>query len=289
MQALDSAPRIYRYRPRLDRRRKKTIALLVGGAALITLAFGGMVAAGISRPLPALLISLSTMVAAAIGVQAARGSLDSLREPAEYRRALAHLKAGDRAAALAAVDRAVTAAPESFSPHTLRGLLLSESGDFEGSLAAYRIAIERRPESWIGHSGAGAALLNLGRLPDAVEALGRSLALGAGAPVPRYQLGLALFLRGEYAGAAEAFAEALALGLEAPNVELVARTLRAWALERTGSSSAAFAEKELARSLRDSREVGAFAERLRGANLSPVGRLAAWAVGVDASPEPPKV
>ena len=216
-----------------------------------------------------------------------RGKLEHLREPREYREAMALLARGDRAGALDACAKAIARVPGAYSPWTLRGLLLAELGRYEESLAAYREAVTRRPDAWIGHSGAGAALLNLGRLPEAVETLGKALSLGATTPVPRYQLGLALFLRGEYAGAAEAFGEALALGLGAPNVELVARSLRAWALERTGSVDLAREEQERARPLRALDEIGAFRDRLRGANLSPVGRLAAWAVGVDTSNEPP--
>ena len=236
-----------------------------------------------------LLLALGGVLGGAIGWFAFRQGFEAWSEPREYRDALTLLADGKRADALAAVERALARKPESFAPWTLRGLMLSEAGDFEGALAAYREAIRRRPDAWIGHSGAGAALLNLGRLAEAVESLGRALSLGASWPVPRYQLGLALFLRGEYTGAAEAFAEALALGLDAPNVELVARSLRAWALEHTGSPEAAREEQERARPLRSLDEIGAFRDRLRGAKLSPVGKLAAWAVGVDTSDEPPRI
>jgi tetratricopeptide (TPR) repeat protein len=285
----DSSTRLYRFEPRLSRRRRvgSVLAFVVGiaiGVVLLDLAAFAIIA-------PALGIagSLAAFGAGAVVGLAARGRFDAMLEPPEYRRAVRVLAEGDRAGARALVDEAVTKRPRAFAPWTLRGMLLSDAGDYEGALAAYRSAIERRPESWIGWSGAGGALLNQGKLGEAVEALGRALALGADWPAPRYQLGLALFLRGEYAGAAEAFGEALALGLEAPNVQLVARSLRAWALERTGAVDAAREEQERARPLRELSEIGAFRDGLKGVKLSPVGRLAAWAVGVDTSNEPPRL
>lgn len=286
---MQEAPRIYRIEARLTpRQRSYSLWGTLGGA---TLAIGVIVISAMGM-LP-LVIALA-LVAAITGVSAGallavNGKLEHLREPREYREAIAMLESGDRAGALDAVGRAIARVPDAYSPWTLRGLLFAEMGRYEDSLAAYREAITRRPDAWIGWSGAGAALLNLGRLPEAVESLGKALALGATWAVPRYQLGLALFLRAEYAGAAEAFGEALALGLAAPNIELVARSLRAWALERTGSIDAAREEQERARPLRGLQEIGAFRDRLRGAHLSPVGRLAAWAVGVDTSDEPPRL
>lgn len=285
----EAAPRIYRIEARqTPRQRSSSRWIVAGGIALAAAA----IALAALELLP-LVIALAG-VAAIAGVSVAawlavNGKLEHLREPREYREAIAMLEAGDRAGALDAVSRAIARSPDAHSPYTLRGLLLAELGRYDDSLEAYREAITRRPEAWIGWSGAGAALLNLGRLPEAVESLGKALALGATWAVPRYQLGLALFLRAEYAGAAEAFGEALALGLGAPNVELVARSLRAWALEHTGSVDAAREEQERARPLRGLEEIGAFRDRLRGANLSPVGRLAAWAVGVDTSDEPPRL
>lgn len=283
------APRIYRIEAKLTpKQRSQSLWSAIGGGAAV-IAF---VALGFSGWLPAIpafaiaLVCLAFTVAAQLAI---RGKLEHLREPREYREAIALLEKGDRAGALEATGRAIERVPDAYSPYTLRGLLLAELGRYEDSLTAYRAACERRPEAWIGWSGAGAALLNLGRLPEAVEALGKALSLGATWAVPRYQLGLALFLRAEYAGAAEAFGEALALGLTAPNIELVARSLRAWALERTGSVDAARDEQERARPLRGLDEIGAFRDRLRGANLSPVGKLAAWAVGVDTSDEPPRM
>jgi tetratricopeptide (TPR) repeat protein len=285
---LDS-PHVYRYRPPLTAKRKLDIAIVLASAGLLSAALIGMALFGMYRPVPAIVGTAISFAIAGVIVHGLRGGFEYLRDPSEYRNGLRSLARGDRDAALKFADAAIARVPDAFSPWTLRGLLLADAGDFEGSLAAYRKAVERRPDSWIGHSGAGAALLNLGRLGEAVEELGRALALGASWPVPRYQLGLALFLRGEWAGAAEAFGEALALGLDAPNLQLVARTLRAFALERTGSHDAAREEKARAEPLRSMREIESFASRLRGANLSPVGKLAAWAVGVDASPEPPRL
>jgi Flp pilus assembly protein TadD len=285
----DSPARLYRFEPRLTPAQRKSSLVLLVAADAIALAALGLGAAGILVWMVALPIAIVCIASGALGFFVQRGAFAYLREPREYRDALKKVSANDRAGALVDLEKAVARAPASFAPWTLRGLLLSESGDFDGALAAYREAIQRNPDSWIGHSGAGAALLNLGRLPEAVEALGRALALGANWPVPRYQLGLALFLRGEYAGAAEALGEALALGLDAPNVQLVARALRAWALEKTGSLDAAREEQERARPLRSLDEIGAFRDRLRGVKLSPVGKLAAWAVGVDTSDEPPRM
>ena len=284
---MQDAPRIYRIEARLTpRQRSQRLWSAIGGGALLV----AIVVLVVLAIVPVVL-GLAALAAVAGGLIAAQlvihGKLEHLREPREYRDAILLLEKGDRAGALEAVSRAIARVPDAYSPYTLRGLLLAELGRYEDSLTAYREAITRRPEAWIGWSGAGAALLNLGKLPEAVESLGKALALGATWAVPRYQLGLALFLRAEYAGAAEAFGEALALGLAAPNIELVARSLRAWALERTGSVDAAREEQERARPLKQLEEIGAFRDRLRGANLSPVGKLAAWAVGVDTSDEPP--
>lgn len=286
---MQEAPRIYRIEARLTpRQRSQRLWGGIGGAVAIA-ALVALVATAI---LP--LVAGIALIAAIAGIVLAaqlliHGKLEHLREPREYREAILLLEKGDRAGALDAVGRAIARVPDAYSPYTLRGLLLAELGRYEDSLAAYREAITRRPDAWIGWSGAGAALLNLGKLPEAVESLGKALALGTTWAVPRYQLGLALFLRAEYAGAAEAFGEALALDLAAPNIELVARSLRAWALEKTGSVEAAREEQERARPLRGLDEIGAFRDRLRGANLSPVGKLAAWAVGVDTSDEPPRL
>lgn len=286
---MQEAPRIYRIEARLTpRQRSQSLWGAIAGAVLCV----GLVASiATSLLLP---VIGAALIAAIAGVSVAaqlviHGKLEHLREPREYREAILLLEKGDRAGALDAVSRAILRVPDAYSPYTLRGLLLAELGRYDDSLTAYREAMTRRPDAWIGWSGAGAALLNLGKLPEAVESLGKALALGATWAVPRYQLGLALFLRAEYAGAAEAFGEALALGLAAPNIELVARSLRAWALERTGSVDAAREEQERARPLRGLEEIGAFRDRLRGANLSPVGKLAAWAVGVDTSDEPPRL
>lgn len=287
--ASTAAFRIHRFRPRLTRRQRLGSAAALAGGAALALGMWPLASRGALAPLMATAGSALALGIGAALAHGVRGGFEALREPREYRRALALLKNGDRAGALAATERAIAETPDAFSPWTLRGLLLSEEGEFEASLASYRGAIERRRESWIGHSGAGAALLNLGRLPEAVESLGKALALGATWPVPRYQLGLALFLRGEYAGAAEAFAEALALGLESANVEFIARRLRVFALERTGSAEAAREEKARLAPLERSTEIASYRERLKGANLSPVGRLAAWAVGADPSPDPPRL
>lgn len=284
---VQEGPRVYRLEVRLtpQQRARGVRVLVAAGAAIVAL-----VAAAVLGWIGAVTLTAGATVVGAAATVAQlwiRGKLEHLREPREYRDAIVLLERGDRAGALDACAKAIARTPDAYSPYTLRGLLLAELGRYEESLGSYRDAIARRPDAWIGHSGAGAALLNLGRLPEAVEMLGKALSLGATTPVPRYQLGLALFLRGEYAGAAEAFGEALSLGLGAPNVELVARSLRAWALERTGSVDLAREEQERARPLRGLEEIGAFRDRLRGANLSPVGRLAAWAVGVDTSNEPP--
>lgn len=286
---MNDAPRIYRIEARLTpRQRAQLLWSAVGAGAGVSVLALLAVFAVLAWPLT--IVLQAVVIASLVTVQLLiQGKLEHLREPREYRDAIGLLEKGDRAGALEAVGRAIERVPSAHSPWTLQGLLLAELGRYEDSLTAYREAIQRRPDAWIGWSGAGAALLNLGRLAEAVESLGKALALGATWPVPRYQLGLALFLRGEYAGAAEAFGEALALGLTAPNVELVARSLRAWALERTGSVDAAREEQERARPLRSLDEIGAFRDRLRGANLSPVGKLAAWAVGVDTSDEPPRL
>ena len=286
---MEEAARVYRIEARLTpRQRARSLWSGIAAGAFAAVIVALVALAGVPV-LAGLALLAAVLAAGAIAQLAIRGKLEHLREPREYREAIARLETGDRAGALEAVERAISRLPGAHSPWTLKGLLLSELGRYEDSLAAYREAIERRPDAWVGWSGAGAALLNLGRLTEAVESLGKALALGATWPVPRYQLGLALFLRGEYAGAAEAFGEALALGLNAPNIELVARSLRAWALERTGSVEAAREEQERARPLRGLEEIGAFRDRLRGANLSPVGKLAAWAVGVDTGDEPPRI
>ncbi len=287
--ATTASTRTNRFRPRLTRRQNAIAMGVLVPAAVNPLVLWGFVSWGmLSMPI-ALAGTAVGGIACGLIAYGVRGGFDAMREPRAYRQALARMEAGDRGGALGAVEEAIKTAPESFSPWTLKGLLLAESGDFEGSLAAYREAITRRPEGWIGHSGAGAALLNLGKPTEAIEALGKALALGAIWPVPRYQLGLALFLRGEYAGAAEALGEALALGLEASNVELVARSLRAWALEKTGSLEGAREEKQRARALEALPEIAAYRQRLAGANLSVVGKLAAWAVGADTSADPPRL
>lgn len=285
----DLPARLYRFRPRLTRRQQAQSTTAAAAAVVVAIVATGLSFAGFLPAVAGLLLALGSLLAGAIAWFAIRQGFEAFRQPKEYRDALQLVAEGKRDAALERVQAAITRIPSAFGPWTLRGMLLVESGEYEAGLAAYREAIARQPEHWLGHSGAGGALLNLGRLPEAVESLGRALALGAIWPVPRYQLGLALFLRGEYAGAAEAFGEALALGLETPNVQLVARTLRAWALEHTGSLDAAREEQERARPLRSLDEVGAFRDRLRGARLSPVGKLAAWAVGVDTSDTPPKL
>lgn len=288
MSVASRTPRIYRIEARLSPRQAAQLLWGTVGIVALIVAVTLLPALGVTwlAVVPMQLAGIAALVLLRLKIQ---GGLEHLREPREYREAIALLEKGDQAGALEAVGRAIGRVPDACSPWTLQGLLLAELGRYEDSLAAYRQAIKLRPDAWIGWSGAGAALLNLGRLAEAVESLGKALSLGATWPVPRYQLGLALFLRGEYAGAAEAFGEALALGLNAPNVELVARSLRAWALERTGSVDAAREEQERARPLRSLEEIGAFRDRLRGANLSPVGKLAAWAVGVDTSDEPPRL
>lgn len=286
---MDAPDRLYRFRPRLTKRQRTQSAIAAGAGVVVAIAVTTLSFAGMLGAVAGLLLALGALIGGAIGWFFFREEFEAFRQPKEYREALTLVADGKRTEALVQVQAALAKNPAAFAPWTLRGMLLSESGDYEASLAAYREAITRQPEHWLGHSGAGGALLNLGRLPEAVESLGRALALGAIWPVPRYQLGLALFLRGEYAGAAEAFGEALALGLDTPNVQLVARSLRAWALEHTGSPEAAREEQERARPLRSLEEVGAFRDRLRGAKLSPVGKLAAWAVGVDTSDEPPRL
>ena len=287
--ATAASTRTTRFRPRLTRRQNAIAMGVLVPAAVNPLVLWGFVSWGmLSMPI-AIAGTAVGGIACALIAFGVRGGFDAMREPRAYRHALARMEAGDRAGALGAIEEAIRTTPDSFSPWTLKGLLLAEGGDFEGSLAAYREAIARRPDGWIGHSGAGAALLNLGKPTEAIEALGKALALGAIWPVPRYQLGLALFLRGEYAGAAEALGEALALGLEASNVELVARSLRAWALEKTGSLEGAREEKQRARALEALPEIAAYRQRLVGANLSVVGKLAAWAVGADTAADPPRL
>ncbi len=282
-------PALYRIRSRSSvRRRAAAIAALVV-PALLAAQVGFLAGSGRLSWWAAVPLGVGMLAAGFLTYLGVLGRLSTLLEPSEYRAALGRLEVGDRTSALAYAEIAIARRPDAFSPFTLRGLLLAEAGRFEESLESYREAIARKPQSWIGHSGAGAALLNLGRPIEAIEALGRSLALGARWSVPRYQLGLALFLRGEYAGAAEALGEALALGLEAPTIQLVARSLRVWALEQMGSAETAAVERIAAEPLHDHPEVEAFRARLRGANLSPVGSLAAWAVGVSESPDPPRI
>nr|WP_245215692.1 tetratricopeptide repeat protein [Pararoseomonas baculiformis] len=74
---------------------------------------------------------------------------------------------GDRAAALAAMTRALEIEPRFAEAHATRGSLLVAEGQMEAALAAYRSALEARPGFVPALLGAGMIQQSLGRVAEA--------------------------------------------------------------------------------------------------------------------------
>jgi len=84
---------------------------------------------------------------------------------------------GRSAQALARIDTALAATPDSHELYELRGLALGRAGDTAGGIAAFRKAIELAPESSAAHLGLGTLTATQGDLAQAITLLDRSYAL----------------------------------------------------------------------------------------------------------------
>ncbi len=96
--------------------------------------------------------------------------------------ALQQARAGRHPAALATLDRAVAAAPESVEPRYLRGLLRLESGNVDGGVDDLAAALALSPAAAPIAAALGSARLRAGDAAGADRALRRSLLLLPGQP-----------------------------------------------------------------------------------------------------------
>ncbi len=81
----------------------------------------------------------------------------------------AHLAAGDKAAAKAALDSAVQQFPNEPMVYNARGMMLQSGGDFEAGIADFTRAIEVQPEFAMGYLNRGYCLVQTGNLEAAAN------------------------------------------------------------------------------------------------------------------------
>jgi tetratricopeptide (TPR) repeat protein len=128
-----------------------------------------------------------------------------------FEAALSHHRAGDRAAALAAYDRVIAAAPGHFAAWGNRGVILRSLGRLEEALASYDAAIAIKPTYVDGHGNRGNALQDLGRYEEARASLETACALSPGEAKLHNNLGNALTSLGRPEEALSCYEAAIAL------------------------------------------------------------------------------
>lgn len=131
-------------------------------------------------------------------------------EEARYARAIAHHRASDFKAALAAVDQLIADFPADPYYHELKGQMLFETAKPREAVAAYSDAARLLPESpmiRLDLARAQMATNDDALLPAAIDNLKASLAREPNRPFVWRQLATALGRRGDEAGSALALAE----------------------------------------------------------------------------------
>jgi CRISPR-associated protein Csy1 len=137
-------------------------------------------------------------------------------EPAEesdaralYALAQRQERAGDRAAAIANLTRAVTLDSQYASAHQLLGILYGEGGDAERAAAAFARVVALEPDNARAHNNLGNALRTLGRRGEARAAFERAVALRPGYELATANLAMACRDAGDSVRAEQLLREAL--------------------------------------------------------------------------------
>jgi tetratricopeptide (TPR) repeat protein len=182
------------------------------------------------------------------------------------REGLAHHRAGRIAAAMAAYEAALAAAPDQFDALHMLGVACVQSGEPERGAALLFRAVDIGPGVAAAHSNLAMALVALGRFEAAVECADRALALAPADAAALSNRGNALLALGRAAEALAAYEAAIAVSPGAAD----AHYNRANALRDLGLLEAALAGYDAAVSLRPG-----YPEALgnKGAVLVRLGRL----------------
>ncbi|MEU5216040.1 tetratricopeptide repeat protein [Streptomyces sp. NPDC020807] len=129
-----------------------------------------------------------------------------------------HHRAGAHPAALAAVDQALRAEPESLTGWLMRVQILLAMRRFPEAEAAGRYAVQLAPQYWGSHYALGTALTEFGeaartpgRTVEAYEAARAAVALGPEEDAAHFLVGLTAQRRGDHATAQRAYETTLRL------------------------------------------------------------------------------
>ena len=126
-----------------------------------------------------------------------------------YNLGLAQSRRGDLAAALASLQRAVTASPEHARAHYHIGNLLRKQNHWEGAVESYQRAAVLNPGHAQAHNNLGNVLHEMGRLEEAKASLKQAIAAQSDYAEAHYNLGMVLEDEGELTEALEYYNLAL--------------------------------------------------------------------------------
>lgn len=124
---------------------------------------------------------------------------------------LAHHQRGDDRAALAPLERAVAASPDTALYHNSLGEVFRRLGDPDKAEAQFRNAVRLAPGYSEAHNNLGNLLRDRGDLAGARAALSRAVTLKPGSADAWNNLGVTLFEAGRTADAVEAYHKSIAL------------------------------------------------------------------------------
>jgi protein O-GlcNAc transferase len=113
--------------------------------------------------------------------------------------------------AAAAYRRVLALEPDSIDAHIALGVVLQRGGELESAAAAYRAALARSPGAASALGNLGAVLREMGDLEASIETLQRAAGLEPGAASHLINLGIALCERRDFAAAEGRLRAALAL------------------------------------------------------------------------------
>ncbi|HEV2546875.1 MAG TPA: tetratricopeptide repeat protein [Stellaceae bacterium] len=153
---------------------------------------------------------------------ASAGGASSVFVATLRQQAMAHYRAGNRAAALEACRQLLRLAPKLADVAAFAGTVAMELGAFDDAVTFYEQAVAAKRDFVEAHYNLGNALMQVGRTPAAVESYRRAAKLRPSFAPAHNNLGNALQTLERWTDAADAYRRATAL---APNVPDVARNL----------------------------------------------------------------
>lgn len=142
--------------------------------------------------------------------------------PISYRVAFRRFRAGDMAAALDLVDKAIQARPDFWESYQLRALIYLTELDFSRAERSAKEAIARKPNAHPVYNTLGQVYLAEAKFSKAQQSFTQALELEPGNGLYRYHLGLCQYRQEDFRGAAASFLEAISSSLRFLEYELQA-------------------------------------------------------------------